>query len=43
MFKILIVTIAFVLISYKSHADKNMMIGSLGKIEEVNRTIKVIM
>ena len=43
MFKILIVTIAFILISYKSHADKNMMIGSLGKIEEVNRTIKVIM
>ena len=31
------------LISYKSYADKNMMIGSLGNINEVNRTIKVIM
>ena len=39
--KFLIIT--FLLISYKSYADKNMMIGSLGKSEEVNRTIKVIM
>ena len=31
------------LISFKSFADKNMMIGSLGKVEEVNRTIKVVM
>ena len=36
-------TFAFVLFSYKSYADKNMMIGSLGKTEEINRTIKVIM
>ena len=35
--------IAFLLISCNSYADKNMMIGSLGKSEEVNRTIKVIM
>ena len=39
----LILTILFTLISFKSFADKNMMIGSLGKAEEVNRTIKVIM
>ena len=39
----LFVTIIFILISYNSYADKNMMIGSLGKSEEVNRTIKVIM
>ncbi len=31
------------LVSFKSFADKNMMIGSLGKTEDVNRTIKVIM
>ena len=35
--------ISFILISFKSYADKNMMIGSLGKPEEVNRIIKVIM
>ena len=35
--------IFFILVSYKSYADKNMMIGSLGKAEEVSRTIKVIM
>ena len=39
----LFITILFILISYNSYADKNMMIGSLGKSEEVNRTIKVIM
>ena len=33
----------FTLVSFKSFADKNMMIGSLGKVEEVDRTIKVIM
>ena len=42
MFRLLL-TIVFILISYNSFADKNMMIGSLGKSEEVNRTIKVIM
>ena len=36
-------TFVFVLFTYNSYADKNMMIGSLGKTEEVNRTIKVIM
>jgi len=35
--------ILFASISFKTFADKNMMIGSLGKIEEINRTIKVIM
>ena len=39
----LFLTILFILISYNSYADKNMMIGSLGKSEEINRTIKVIM
>ena len=39
----LILIILFTLISFKSFADKNMMIGSLGKVEEVNRTIKVVM
>ena len=39
--KFLIIT--FLLISSKSYADKNMMIGSLGEPEEVNRIIKVIM
>ena len=39
----LFVTIIFILISYNSYADKNMMIGSLGKSEEVDRTIKVMM
>ena len=38
-----IITLVFVLVSFQSLADKNMMIGSLGKIDEVNRTIKVIM
>ena len=42
MHKIFLI-IAFTLFSYKSYADKNMMIGSLGKAEEVDRTIKVIM
>ena len=42
MFRIFL-TFAFILVSYKSYADKNMMIGSLGKAEEVSRTIKVIM
>ena len=37
------IIIAFILISFKSYADKNMMIGSLGKPGEINRTIKVIM
>jgi len=35
--------VAFVIVSFQSLADKNMMIGSLGKIDEVNRTIKVVM
>ena len=39
----LFITFLFILISYNSYADKNMMIGSLGKSEEINRTIKVIM
>ena len=39
----LILIILFTLISFKSFADKNMMIGSLGKVEEINRTIKVVM
>ena len=39
----LILIILFILISFKSFADKNMMIGSLGKVEEINRTIKVVM
>ena len=39
----LVFIILFTLISFKSFADKNMMIGSLGKIEEINRTIKVVM
>ena len=42
MFRLLL-TIVFILISYSSYADKNMMIGSLGKSEEVDRTIKVMM
>ena len=33
----------FSLIYFNSFADKNMMIGSLGKIDEVDRTIKVVM
>ena len=37
--KFLIIT--FLLISSKSYADKNMMIGSLGEPEEVNRIIKL--
>ena len=39
------IKILFVLLFLNSfaYADKNMMIGSLGKAEEVNRTIKVIM
>ncbi len=39
----LILIILFILISFKSFADKNMMIGSLGKVQEINRTIKVVM
>ena len=39
----LFLIILFILISVNSFADKNMMIGSLGKTEDVNRTIKVIM
>ena len=39
----LFLSIMFILISNNSYADKNMMIGSLGKPEEVNRIIKVIM
>ena len=38
-----VLIILFTLISFKSFADKNMMIGSLGKVEEINRTIKVVM
>ena len=38
-----ILIILFASISFKAFADKNMMIGSLGKVEEINRTIKVIM
>jgi len=43
MMKNFLLTFIFLLISSNSFADKNMMIGSLGKVEEVNRTIKVIM
>ena len=39
----IILIISFTLISFKAFADKNMMIGSLGKVEEINRTIKVVM
>ena len=39
----LVLIIFFTLISFKSFADKNMMIGSLGKVEEINRTIEVVM
>ena len=39
----LIFTFIFSLVSFNSFADKNMMIGSLGKINEVDRTIKVVM
>ena len=39
----LILIILFILISFKSFADKNMIIGSLGKVQEINRTIKVVM
>ena len=42
MYKFLYILL-LMLIPFKSFADKNMMIGSLGKAEEVNRTIKVIM
>ena len=42
MYKIILI-ISFTLISFKAFADKNMMIGSLGKVEDINRTIKVIM
>ena len=41
--KIITYILIFILVSFKSYADKNMMIGSLGKIDEINRTIKVIM
>ena len=40
---VLFLIILFTLISFKSFADKNMMIGSLGKVQEINRTIKVVM
>ena len=39
----IILIISFTLISFKTFADKNMMIGSLGKVEDINRTIKVVM
>ena len=39
----LALVILFTLISFNCFADKNMMIGSLGKVEEINRTIKVVM
>ena len=39
----LVLIILFTLISFNCFADKNMMIGSLGKVEEINRTIKVVM
>ena len=42
MNKIYLVLI-FLLTNSNSFADKNMMIGSLGKQDEVNRTIKVVM
>ena len=42
MFKFLYVLLLSV-VSFNSFADKNMMIGSLGKTEDVDRTIKVIM
>ena len=42
MIRLIFIIILF-LFSFKSYADKNMMIGSLGKIEDVNRTIKVVM
>ena len=38
-----VLIILFTSISFKTFADKNMMIGSLGKVEEINRTIKVVM
>ena len=39
----LVLIILFSLIPFNSFGDKNMMIGSLGKVEEINRTIKVVM
>merc|ERR1712070_77950 len=42
MYKIFLI-IFLSLFYHKSYADKNMKIGSLGKSEEVDRTIKVIM
>ena len=42
MYKIFLI-ILLTLFYHKSYADKNMKIGSLGKSEEVDRTIKVIM
>ena len=42
MYRLLITTL-IILVSFNSYADKNMMIGSLGKSEEVDRTIKVTM
>ena len=42
MIRLVFITL-FTLFSFKSFADKNMMIGSLGKVEEINRTIKVVM
>ena len=39
----LFLVLVFILVSFYTYADKNMMIGSLGKAKEVNRTIKVVM
>ena len=38
-----IFTFIFSLVFFNSFADKNMMIGSLGKVNEVDRTIEVVM
>tara|TARA_B100000575_G_scaffold286164_1_gene282494 strand:- start:244 stop:747 length:504 start_codon:yes stop_codon:yes gene_type:complete len=42
MYKIFLV-IVLIIFSFRSYADENMKIGSLGKAEEVNRVIKVVM
>tara|TARA_B100000941_G_scaffold175246_1_gene125403 strand:+ start:209 stop:712 length:504 start_codon:yes stop_codon:yes gene_type:complete len=39
----LILIFIFSLVFFNSYADKNMMIGSLGKVNEIDRTIKVVM
>ena len=41
--KQVITLIILILYCLPSFADKNMMIGSLGKVEEINRTIRVVM